>query len=465
MLPLLLLCAAPNIVLIHVDDLGIHDLGCYGRKDHSTPHLDRLAKQGLRFTSAYSAQSVCSPSRAALLTGKHPARLHLTTFLPGRPDAPSQKILHPKIRPNLPLEEITLAEYLKEAGYATACIGKWHLGGKGFTPDKQGFDVVFTAPANTKPSDTEGGKGEYALTRRALRFIDDSAGKPFFVYLAHNNPHIPIGAHPNLIQKNKHAFNPSYAAMIETLDDSVGLLLKHLDDNNLAHSTVVVFVSDNGGLHVPELRDDAPTHNTPFRAGKGFLYEGGIRVPLLLRWPGHVTPGVCDAAVVATDLMPTLLSIAGVKVPENLDGLDWSASLKDGGPKPGRELFFYCPHYTNQGGRPAAALRQGDWKLLLHLDGEEPELYNLQTDPGEATNLAGKEPKRVAALRKRLTQFQKEMKVQIPERNPKWDEKLWRELYLETDVSQLKPAKTAAEMTPKLAAWRKKMDSVTRPAR
>ena len=463
MLAVLLLFAAPNLVLIHADDLGINDLGCYGRKDHRTPHLDKLAQQGLRFTSAYSAQSVCSPSRAALLTGKHPARLHLTTFLPGRPDAPSQKLLHPKIRQHLPLEEITLAEYLQKAGYATACIGKWHLGGKGFTPDKQGFEVVFTGKANTTPSDSEGGKGEYLLTRRAIEFIDASEGKPFFLYLSHHNPHIPLAAKPDRIKKHADAFNPLYAAVIETLDDSVGLLLDHLEKRKLTDNTIVVFLSDNGGLHVPELRDDAPTHNTPYRAGKGFLYEGGIRVPLILRWPGKIQPGVNTSAVIATDLMPTLLALCGQKVPTGLDGVDWSGTLKDGGPKPGRELFWYCPHYTNQGGRPALALRQGDWKLVQHLDGGV-ELYNLASDPGEQVDLARKEPKRLADMLKRAHQLRIDLNVQKMTDNPAWNEKLWRELYVTTDVSNLKPARTAAEMTPKLAAWRKRMDAVTRPA-
>lgn len=463
MLTVLLLWAAPNVVLIQADDLGINDLGCYGRKDHRTPHLDTLARQGLRFTAAYSAQSVCSPSRAALLTGRHPARLHLTTFLPGRADAPSQKLLHPKIRQQLPLEEVTLAEHLQKAGYATACIGKWHLGGKGFTPDKQGFDVAFAGKANTTPSDTEGGKGESMLTRRAIEFIDASAGKPFFLYLAHHNPHIPLAARADLIKKNADAFNPTYAAVIETLDESIGRLMAHLEKKKLVDDTLVVFVSDNGGLHVPELRDDAPTHNTPYRAGKGFLYEGGIRVPLLLRWPGKIKPGVNDAAVVATDLMPTLLALCGQKVPAGLDGVDWSATLKDGGPKPGRELFWYCPHYTNQGGRPALALRQGDWKLVQHLDGGV-ELFNLAGDPGEQTNLARKEADRLGKMMTRAFRLRVELKAQPMDENPKWDEKLWRELYVDTDVSRLKPARSAAELTPKLAAWRKRMDGVTRPA-
>jgi arylsulfatase A-like enzyme len=191
-----------------------NDLGCYGRKDHETPRLDRLAKQGIRFTSAY-AEPVCSPTRAALLTGKAPARLHLTTFLPGRPDTPAQKLLHPKIELQLPLKEKTVATLLKEAGYTTACVGKWHLGGAGFGPEMHGFDMVHSGKANTPPSETEGGKGEYDLTRHALQFMDDCKRRPFFLYLAHNNPHIPLGAKPELVSKYKDSFNPTYAAMVK----------------------------------------------------------------------------------------------------------------------------------------------------------------------------------------------------------------------------------------------------------
>src|SRR6185295_3189453 len=219
--------------------------------DHRTPNLDGLAEQGTRFTSAYCAQSICSPSRAAILTGKAPARLHITTYLPGRPDAPSQKLLHPAIRQELPLEEVTLAEHLKRAGYATACIGKWHLGGKGFLPTDQGFDFYHPGNAVTKPSATEGGKGEYDLTHRALEFIETNRAKPFFLYLAHNSPHIPYSARTNLVAKNGRAFEPVYAALVETLDDSVSLVLKKLDEAGLRERTLVIFTSDHGGLHVP----------------------------------------------------------------------------------------------------------------------------------------------------------------------------------------------------------------------
>jgi arylsulfatase A len=220
----------PNIVFVLADDLGINDLGVYGRTDHRTPNLDKLAAAGLRFTTAYVAASICSPSRAAIMTGRAPARLHLTTFIPGRPDASSQRLLHPPMRQQLPLEEITIAEPLRAAGYTTAMIGKWHLGDTGFNPGDQGFDLYHPGQATTKPSDAEGGKGESDLTREAEQFIDANRNRPFFLYLAHNNPHIPFqSARPSLVDANRTAFEPAYAATIQTLDDSVGRLLAHLE--------------------------------------------------------------------------------------------------------------------------------------------------------------------------------------------------------------------------------------------
>lgn len=239
----------PNIVFILADDLGVNDLGAYGRQDHPTPNLDRLAAAGLRFTSACVASPICSPSRAAIMTGRAPARLHITTFLPGRPDAPSQRVLHPPIRQALPLGELTLAERLHAAGYVTGLIGKWHLGGAGFTPRDQGFDSYYPGQATTKPSATEGGKGEHDLTREAERFIDANHERPFFLYLAHNTPHIPYAASQKLIEANPGAFEPVYAATVQTLDDSVGRLLAHLDRSGLRERTIVIFTSDNGGLH------------------------------------------------------------------------------------------------------------------------------------------------------------------------------------------------------------------------
>ncbi|MFO0927494.1 MAG: sulfatase [Gemmataceae bacterium] len=461
------LAARPNVVLINADDLGINDLGCYGRKDHSTPHLDRLARDGMRFTAAYCAQPICSPSRAALLTGKAPARLHLTTYLPGRPDAASQKVMHPPIRQELPLEETTLAEAMRAAGYATACIGKWHLGGKGFGPERQGFDVVFAGRANTPPTDSEGGKGEYELTARAERFIEANRDRPFFLYLAHNNPHIPLAAQPARVARHRDAFNPVYAACIETLDDSVGRLLRRIDALGLRERTIVLFVSDNGGLHVPELREDAVTHNTPYRAGKGFLYEGGLRVPLIVRWPGQVPAGtVVDTPLVNTDLMPTLLDLTGVDVPKDLDGVRIAPLLLGRGKKAeNRTFYWHFPHYNNQGGRPGGAVREGEWKLIQYYDADQTELYYLADDRGETRDRAATEPARVKTLTAKLAAWRKAVGAQENRPNPAMNPTLYRKLYQDVDVSRLHPANRAAAMTAPLADWRRTMDEVVRPAR
>jgi len=453
----------PNIVFILADDLGINDLGCYGRTEHATPSIDRLAREGMRFTSAYCAQPICSPSRAAILTGKTPARLHLTTYLPGRADAPSQLLLHPQIRMQLPLEETTLAERLKARGYATACVGKWHLGGEGFLPTNQGFDVHVPGHATTTPSSEEGGKGEYELTAAAEKFIDENRGRPFFLYLAHNNPHVPLRARQELVEKNRGAFNPTYAAMIETLDDSVGRILAKLDALGLGDRTIVVFTSDNGGLHVLEGAHTPATHNAPFRAGKGYVYEGGLRVPLIVRWPGRVRAGaVADAPVVNTDWVPTLLAMAGLPAAEGLDGVSFAELLLQGKAPAERPFFWHYPHYTNQGSRPAGAVRMGSWKLIEHYEDGRCELFDLARDVGEAEDLALKEPARVAELRGRLEAWRREVGAQRNEANPAFDGGSWRRIYAELDTSRLKLAGTAAQVAPTLEAWRRLMDAAIR---
>jgi arylsulfatase A-like enzyme len=455
--------ARPNIILILADDLGVHDLGCYGRTEHRTPNLDRLAAEGLRFTSAYCAQPICSPSRAAILTGKAPARLHLTTFLPGRPDARSQKLLHPKIRMELPLEERTLAEILREAGWATAALGKWHLGGRGFGPEAQGFEVVFAGRGSTTPSAAEGGKGEYELTARAETFIRENRSRPFFLYLAHHTPHIPLAARPERVAAFRETFHPVYAAMMETMDDAVGRVLRTVEELGLRERTIVLFTSDNGGLHVPEGRDDAPTHNSPYRAGKGFLYEGGLRVPFLVRWPGRIPAGrVLDDPFLNTDLMPTLLELAGVKAPDGLDGVSLAGLWTGRGRPAPRVLAWHFPHYTNQGSRPAGAIREGNWKLVEHYEDGRVELFDLARDPGEADDRSAREAARAEDLRRKLADWRRSVGAQENAPNPDFDPALHRVLYEETDVSRLRPGATAAEMTPRLAAWRRAMDAAAR---
>jgi arylsulfatase A len=455
----------PNIVLILADDLGINDLACYGRKDHRTPHLDKLASEGMRFTCAYTAQPICSPSRAALMTGKCPARLNLTNYLPGRADAPSQRLLQPRIEGQLPLEEVTIAEVLKTAGYATGLFGKWHLGGKGFSPREQGFDVVVSPPANTPSLDGEGGKGEMAIAVAAEKFIEENRDRPFFCYVPHNNPHIPLAATAELIEKHGNAFHPTYAAMIETLDASVGRLLAKLDALKLTEQTIVIFTSDNGGLHVLESPGTPATHNTPFRAGKGFLYEGGLREPLIIRWPGVVNAAsTSDTPVVLTDLVPTLLKAAGVdpdKTVGPLDGVDITRVLR-AEKSPERTFYWHFPHYTNQGSRPASAIRQGNWKLIEHFEDESVELFDLATDASETKNVAKEETEVAQKLLANLRAWRKHVGARMPTKNEKFDASLHKRLYIDHDVSLLVPEKTAAATEPAWREWRKRMNDAVK---
>ncbi len=461
----------PNIVLVFADDLGVFDLGCYGRAEHPTPNVDRLAAQGLRFTTAYCAQPICSPSRAALMTGLHPARLHLTNYLPGRADAPSQRLLQPRIEGQLPLETVTLAELLRDAGYATGLFGKWHLGGAGFEPTDQGFDVVVSPPATSAPTLANGGKGEFAITAAAAEFIEAHRDRPFFCYVPHNCPHIPLSAAAELVKKHGDAFNPAYAAMVETLDEAVGRLMAKVDDLGLAERTIFLFTSDNGGLHVLESPGTPATHNGPFRAGKGYVYEGGLRVPLVVRWPGAVEPGGETASpIVLTDLVPTLLEAAGVdpaKTVGPLDGESQLGLLRGEQPSAERTLYWHFPHYTNQGSRPAGAIREGPWKLVEHFEDGAVELYNLADDEEETKNLAASEPERVAELLDELRAWRVSVGAQMSEANPEFDAELHRRLYVEQDPSRLARESTAAAAAPAWEAWRAAMNAAVsgrRPA-
>ncbi len=459
----------PNIVFILCDDLGVNDLRCYGREDHSTPNLDRLARQGMRFTSAYCAQPICSPSRAAILTGKAPARLHLTTYLPGRPDCVSQKVLHPEIQMQVPLDEKMLPVYLKRAGYVSAAIGKWHVGGNGFGPLEHGFDVYHPGQANTKPTLTEGGKGEYDLTAFAEQFIEANKERPFFVYLAHNAPHIPYDAQKPRIEKNAQAFEPVYAGVIETVDDTVGRLMVKLETLKLADNTIVIFTSDNGGLHVPEGPHAKVTHNSPYRAGKGFVYEGGLRIPLIVRWPGHVPAGkVVDAPVINTDWVPTLVELAGEATPAELDGVSLAAFLTGRGLAPKRSLFWHFPHYTNQGSRPSGATRDDNWMLVEFYDDRTAELYDLATDIGETRDAAANHPDRVAKMRGALAAWRKDVNAQSNKPNPSFVPARYRELYVDVDPSRFDPARADRSGWETMWSWRKAMDAAlpqTRKAR
>ena len=455
--------ARPNIVFILTDDLGINDLACYGRTEHHTPNLDRLAAQGMRFTSAYCAQPICSPSRAAILTGKTPARLHLTTYLPGRPDCASQKLLHPVMRQQLPVEEKTLAEHFKAAGYATACIGKWHLGGKGFLPTDQGFDIYRPGKAVTKPSDTECGKGEYELTRWAEEFMEANQAGPFLLYLAHDTPHIPYSAQDSAVMRNSSAFNPTYAGLIETMDDTVGRLLAKIDSLGIAEKTLVIFTSDNGGLHVPEGPHATITHNAPFRAGKGFLYEGGLRIPLIARWPGKIPAGrVVDAPVINTDWLPTLLDCAELPRSRGIDGESFFGLLTGRNKGGKRRFYWHFPHYTNQGSQPAGAIREGDWKLIEHYEDGHLELFNLARDIGETTNLTGTEGKRAVRMAGMLARWRADVGAQTNSLNLHFNPAAHRALYETFQPSRVNLAKTDDAGRARALEWRRQMDAAVR---
>jgi len=404
----------PSIVLVLIDDLGWRDLGCYGRGDvFQTPNIDRLASQGMRFTQAYANCPVCSPSRAALLTGKDPARLHFTGHITatGQHRHPeNNRILPPDDYLYLRHEEVTLAEALKPAGYVSASIGKWHLGDRGFWPEDQGFDVNIAGWTHGSPPSyfypyedpkkdwnpsiptLKGGEpGEYLtdrLTDESIRFIEANQDNPFFLYLSYYAVHTPLQAPEELVNKYTAAFagletgvDPTYAAMVEKVDTNVGRVMDTLDRLNLADNTVVVFFSDNGGA-------DIATTNAPLRESKSWLYEGGIRVPLILRWPERIAEGVtCDEPVIGTDLYPTLLNAVGMGTDpdEPLDGVDLAPLWNGSGHLDERSLYWYYPHYSKSQ-QPGAAIRRGDWKFIEFYDPWRFELYNLATDPEERIN-------------------------------------------------------------------------------
>jgi len=455
----------PNIVMIVADDLGIFDLGCYGRRDHNTPNLDKLASQGIRYTSAYCGQSICSASRASLMTGKSCARLHLTTFLPGRPDAESQLLLHPRIQPYLPLAEKTLAEVLQSSGYRTGLFGKWHLGGGSTGPIQQGFEVAVEPKGNGSLDEIEGGKNEYAIVDAAIQFLKAQGDKPAFCYVPQHSPHVALAAPKDLIEKNAKAFNPLYAATVESLDKAIGKLLDAVD--SLQRPTIVVFSSDNGGLHVPEVHELPVTHNGPFRAGKGYLYEGGLRVPLIVRWPDKIKSGqTVENPVSLMDLMPTLMEIVGLELAKTVGPLD-GVSLKQtwlSGPQanPTKERAFYWhfPHYTNQGSRPAAATRVGNWKLIEYLEDGAIELYDLDKDISEKTNVAKEFPDKAKTLVESLHQWQNAVGVQYGVRNPNSNPELHKRLYIDSDPTRVDSSAGAVAVASQWKAWRKEMNRV-----
>jgi arylsulfatase A-like enzyme len=448
----------PNIIFILADDLGSADLGCYGSSFYETPNLDRLAKEGMYFTDAYAASPVCSPTRASILTGKYPARLGITDWLPGRKDQPSQKLKRPELKSFLPLEETTLAEALRDGGYKTSFFGKWHLGDSpAHWPEHQGFDFNLggcekgTPPSYFTPYKLpnlpDGPDGEYLtdrLTSEAIHFIEQNREKPFLVYLSHYAVHNPLQAKPALLEKYKAKAanlpagqgpeflddngrpvrqvqnNPAYAAMVENLDENVGRILDTLAELKLDENTIVIFTSDNGGLSTSE---GSPTSNLPLRAGKGWAYEGGVREPLLIKWPRVTKPGsVCNKPVSSPDFFPTILEMAGLPLllHQHLDGTSLVPDLKSAD-SPERPLFWHYPHYSNQGGSPYGAVRLGDFKLIEWYEDNRVELYDIQNDLGEKHNLATENPETAAALATRLHGWRTDVNANMPRPNPSYD--------------------------------------------
>lgn len=450
----------PNVVFILVDDLGWRDLGSYGSEFYDTPHLDSLAWKGVRFTNAYAAHPVCSPTRAAIMTGKDPVRLGITDWIPGMPAsrAENPQLIPPEDIHNLPLEEVTLAEAFKGHGYSTFFAGKWHLGeSPEYWPEYQGFDINkgghdrgsppggYYSPYEN-PRLEDGPEGEYLtdrLTDEAIRFVGDAAGQeaPFFLYLSYYTVHTPIqgcrryddhyrdkqrllpdGGIPETRpegygQTRLTQGDPEYAAMVRCMDENVGRLLKALRQYQAEDNTIIVVTSDNGGLTTLHARRSvAPTSVTPLRAGKGWAYEGGIRVPLIVTAPGLPEGAVSRQPVVSMDLYPTLLELAGLpsQTGQHLDGRSLVPYLEDPAKVDERTLFWHYPHYHGSAWRPGSAVRVNQWKLVEFYEDGKLELYNLERDLGEQEDLADRYPEEKEELHRLLTQWRDSMGAQIP---------------------------------------------------
>ena len=421
----------PNVIVVLVDDMGWRDLSCQGSPFFETPHIDRLAASGMRFTHGYSACTVCSPTRAALMTGQSPARLHITDWIPGH-NRPQAKLMIPDWQKFLPLETVTLAERLQAAGYATASIGKWHLGGPAYFPEHQGFDrniggcergqpPSYFAPYKI-PTLPEGPDGEYLTDREAAEavgFIEANRDRPFFLYLPHYCVHTPIQAKPAVMAKYEakdakglSVKNAGYAAMVESVDDCMGRILETLDRLGIRDRTAIFFTSDNGGLV-------SSTDNAPLRAGKGSAYEGGVRVPFIVSWPGVTRPGTTSAEPVITpDIPATILDLTGAAAERSqpMDGVSLAAALR-GGTLDRDALYWHYPHYHPGGATPYTAVRSGDWRLVRFYEDGRSELYDLRTDEGETTDLAAREPARAAALEAKLDAWLASVNAQLPTPN------------------------------------------------
>ena len=446
----------PNFVFILVDDLGWADVTCnYPESFYETPHIDRLAEKGIRFTQAYSANPVCSPTRSAIMTGMHPNRVGITDWIPGL--APRNRpLLGPEIKHELGLEKITLAEKLKEKDYRTCFIGKWHLGSEGFFPEDQGFDINigghhrgsppggYYSPYNN-PKLEDGPEGEYLpdrLTDEGIRYIKQGNTNPFFLFLSFYTVHTPIQASVRHIEKYQmkragmgidevpHKTegegwtkliqeDAAYASMVAAMDENVGRLLSVLEENGLDRNTWIIFTSDNGGLSTLG-RKNAPTSNGPLRAGKGWCYEGGVRIPLVISGPGISKPGkTTDYPVVSMDLFTTILTLAGIEHMPG-DGENLFPVLAEGKLPDRDELFWHFPHYHGSTWKPGSALRKGDWKIVVHYEDHRTELFNLADDPGETTDLSSRWPEKMNELKEILDRKLAESGAKFPEPNPEF---------------------------------------------
>ena len=439
-----------NFIFILVDDLGWNNLGCFGSPFFETPYLDQLSKSSMKFTQAYAAHPVCSPTRAAIMSGKNPARIKITDWIPGMGDKKG-KLNTPKILKHLPQEEVTIAEALKNKGYKTFYAGKWHLGGhEGYLPTDQGFDTNYGgghyggppggyyAPWKNEHMPTKGKDGEYLtdhLTDRSIEFMKENKDNPFFLYLSYYNIHTPIQPckrHMDYFKSKKNIpakklvkehnamsrvsqDNLELASMIYAMDENVGRLVKKVKELGLDENTVIIFTSDNGGLATKS--KGGPNSVYPLRGSKGWCYEGGIRIPTMIKVPGLTDKGAeNDFPVVSMDFYPTILELAGMELmpKQHVDGISMVPLLKGKKSLDRQDILFHYPHYHGSTWTPGSAIRSGDWKLIEFYDFNKVELYNLKEDQGEQNNLAKKYPEKTKELLKRLKAIQKDNGAELP---------------------------------------------------
>lgn len=443
-----------NIILIHVDDLGWADIGVLGSDFYETPNIDRLAAEGILFTNSYAAAAICSPTRAALLTGKHPARTGITDWIRAKfqggsemalPDEyeenPGKEWKTPKNQGFLPLEETTLAERLQQFGYTNLHIGKWHLGEEGHFPEDQGFHIniggndLGQPPSYFDPYLPEKPvqhyefknlpprkKGEFLMDREGdevVAFIQSQEKNKFFIHWAPYAVHTPIMGKAEIIAKYQQKKkgdqgNPVYAALVESLDQNVGKVMMELDRLGLRNNTLVIFTSDNGGLIGNPTQPI--TNNSPLRSQKGYPYEGGIRVPTIVRWPGKIKAGQkSDTPIISMDWIPTITEYLGDKpVKEALDGVSLVSVIENPDQNIMRDLFWHFPHFRGTDIVPYAIVMSGDFKLIHYFDGSKAELFDLKNDPGESLNMIDSDPETAGLLLKKLEKWLTETRARIP---------------------------------------------------